>query len=92
MRRSLERLRRAGFRLGTLTNSTKATADAQLRNSGLGDLFELTLSADEVGRLKRAAFVARPGMVLDPIHEVPDVVGRDLAEVADGIIAADAGA
>ncbi|HXF83394.1 MAG TPA: haloacid dehalogenase type II [bacterium] len=130
VRRSLERLRRAGLRLGTLTNSTKATAEAQLRNSGLGDLFELTLSADEVGRLKpapepyrfaaerfgvpagqvrliaahawdvagalragcRAAFVARPGMVLDPIHEVPDVVGRDLAEVADGIIAADAGA
>lgn len=37
----------------------------------------------------KAAFVARPGMVLDPIHEPPDVVGRDLREVADKIIAAE---
>jgi 2-haloacid dehalogenase len=36
-----------------------------------------------------AAFVARPGKVLDPLVERPDVVGADLAEVADGIIASD---
>jgi 2-haloacid dehalogenase len=30
----------------------------------------------------RAAFVARPGMVLSPLGEQPDVVGADLAEVA----------
>jgi 2-haloacid dehalogenase len=30
----------------------------------------------------RAAFVARPGMVLSPLGEQPDVVGTDLAEVA----------
>jgi 2-haloacid dehalogenase len=35
------------------------------------------------------AFVARPGKVLDPLVERPDVVGADLAEVADGILAAD---
>jgi 2-haloacid dehalogenase len=35
-----------------------------------------------------AAFVARPGMVLSPIGERPDVVGADLAEVAEGILAA----
>ena len=34
-----------------------------------------------------AAFVARPGMVLDPLVEEPGVVGADLAEVADGILA-----
>jgi hypothetical protein len=34
-----------------------------------------------------AAFVTRPGMVLDPAGEVPDVVGGDLREVADKIIA-----
>ena len=36
-----------------------------------------------------AAFVARPGsgMVLDPAGEQPDVVGADLREVAEGIIA-----
>jgi len=33
-----------------------------------------------------AAFVARPGMVLNPLAERPDVVGADLREVADRII------
>lgn len=36
-----------------------------------------------------AAFVARPGQVLDPLAPRPDVVGRDLREVAEGIIAAE---
>ncbi len=35
-----------------------------------------------------AAFVARPGMVLDPLVQRPDVVGSDLNEVASLIIAA----
>lgn len=124
VRESLERLKAAGFRLGTLTNSTKPMAEAQMQNAGLIDLFEQVLSAAEVKRLKpaaepyrmaaerfrvpigevrlvaahawdvagalragcKAAFVARPGMVLDPIHEPPDVVGRDLREVAGKII------
>lgn len=34
-----------------------------------------------------AAFVARPGMVLSPLGPRPDVVGADLGEVADGILA-----
>ncbi|MDF1587348.1 haloacid dehalogenase type II [Marinimicrococcus flavescens] len=34
-----------------------------------------------------AAFVARPGMVLDPLAPVPDITGADLLEVADAIIA-----
>jgi 2-haloacid dehalogenase len=34
-----------------------------------------------------AAFVARPQMVLDPAGEQPDVIGADLREVADLIIA-----
>ncbi len=33
-----------------------------------------------------AAFVARPGMVLNPLFEHPDVVGSDLREVAEGIL------
>jgi 2-haloacid dehalogenase len=33
-----------------------------------------------------AAFVARPGKVLDPLVEAPDVSGADLSEVADRII------
>jgi 2-haloacid dehalogenase len=39
-----------------------------------------------------AAFVARPGMVLNPLFERPDVVGADLREVADGIIEIEVGA
>src|SRR6266568_3334519 len=34
-----------------------------------------------------AAFVARPGKALDPLAEAPDVIGGDLDEVADLIIA-----
>ena len=38
-----------------------------------------------------AAFVARPGMVLDPLVRRPDVVGADLREVADRIIEVEVG-
>jgi 2-haloacid dehalogenase len=33
-----------------------------------------------------AAFVARPGMVLDPLFAKPDIVGKDLQQVADLIL------
>ncbi len=38
-----------------------------------------------------AAFVARPGMVLDPLVERPDVVGADLRVVADRILEIESG-
>ena len=38
-----------------------------------------------------AAFIARSGMVLDPLVERPDIVGADLREVADQILAAELG-
>jgi 2-haloacid dehalogenase len=44
---------------------------------------------DVVGAMRAgcaAAFVARPGMVLNPLAEPPDVVGSDLGEVADQIL------
>jgi 2-haloacid dehalogenase len=123
---SLDRLRDAGFRLATLTNSTQEVAEAQIENAGLTDMFEEILSADTARRLKpapapyrmaartlgiperelrlvaahawdvagalragcAAAFVAR--QPFDPLVERPDVVGKDLSEVADGIIAAEA--
>ena len=50
-------------------------------------------SWDVIGAMRAgcaAAFVARPGMVLDPLAEPPDVVGADLSEVAASIIAAEA--
>jgi 2-haloacid dehalogenase len=37
-----------------------------------------------------AAFVARPGKVLSPSAERPDVEGRDLAEVASRILEVEA--
>lgn len=37
-----------------------------------------------------AAFVARPGMVLDPLVEAPDIIGNNLKEVIDKIIALEA--
>jgi 2-haloacid dehalogenase len=124
VREGLERLREAGLRLATLTNSTRDVAEAQLAHAGIRDLFEEALSADEVKRLKPApepyrmaaerlgvpisqvrlvaahawdvagarqagcatAFIARPGMVLDPLFEEPDVVGPDLRAVATGIL------
>jgi 2-haloacid dehalogenase len=124
---SLDRLRDAGLRLATLTNSTQQVAEAQMENSGLRAYFEQILSADAVKRLKPApepyrmaaeslgvevgqvrlvaahawdvagalragcvaAFVARPGMVLDPLVEPPDVVGADLRQVAERILKAE---
>jgi 2-haloacid dehalogenase len=127
--KSLERLREAGLRTATLTNSTREVAEAQMENSGLRGYFEQILSADAVKRLKpapepymmaaeslgveigqvrlvaahswdvagalragcAAAFVARPGMVLDPLVERPDVVGVDLRELADRILEVETG-
>ncbi len=124
VRSALERLREAGLRLATLTNSTRQMAEAQMQHAGLRDLFEQVLSADAAKRLKphraayetaaeqlgvdvrqvrlvaahawdvagalragcAAAFIARPGMVLDPLALRPDVVGKDLREVADQIL------
>ncbi len=48
---------------------------------------------DVIGAMRAgcaAAFVARPGMVLDPLAGPPDVVGTDLSAVATSIIAAEA--
>lgn len=125
VRGAMERLRSAGFRLASLTNSTLEVATAQLTHAGLVDMFENILSADGVHRLKpapepylyaakvmgveagqvrliaahawdiagalnagcAAAFVARPGMILDPLVPRPDIVGSDLDEVADQILA-----
>jgi 2-haloacid dehalogenase len=54
VRPALERLRSAGFRLVTLTNSAPAAVDAQLKNAGLSDLFERSFSVDTVKRFKPA--------------------------------------
>jgi 2-haloacid dehalogenase len=121
---NLARLRAAGLRLSTLTNSTAKVAEEQLVNAGLIDYFDQVLSVDAVRQFKpatgayrmaarelgvtpsdlrlvaahdwdvagamragwAAAFVARPGMVLGPLGERPDIVGRDLRDVVDRIL------
>ena len=121
---SLQRLRDAGLRLATLTNSTVDTVEAQLTFAGLRDHFEQVISADEVrcfkpapevyhlaaGRLGvepgqirlvtahdwdvtgalhagcAAAFVARPGQVMNPFGPQPDVKGAELSEVVEQIL------
>ncbi|MGB9738772.1 haloacid dehalogenase type II [Chloroflexus sp.] len=126
---ALERLRAAGLRIVTLTNSNYDLAEAQLVSAGLKPYIEQCLSVEEVRRLKpapevyqmaanrlgvpinhirliaahawdivgalrvgcAAAFVARPGMVLDPLAPPPDVIGSDLITVAEQIVAVELG-
>jgi 2-haloacid dehalogenase len=54
---ALRRLREAGFRLATLTNSPPRVVEAQLEYAGLRDFFEQRLSVDAVRRYKPAAEV-----------------------------------
>jgi 2-haloacid dehalogenase len=48
---ALLRLKNAGFRMATLTNSVAPVAEAQIRNAGL-EVFDQILSADTVRQLK----------------------------------------
>ena len=52
---ALERLRDAGFRLATLTNSPPSTPPTPLEKAGLAPLFEATLSVEAVRRFKPAS-------------------------------------
>jgi 2-haloacid dehalogenase len=60
---ALARLREAGHRIVTLTNSVLEVAHAQVDNSGLREYVDAVYSADEVRRLKPAPVPYR--MVLD---------------------------
>jgi 2-haloacid dehalogenase len=51
---SLTRLKEAGFRLATLTNSTARVLQEQLQNAALEQFFEKNLSVDEIQRYKPA--------------------------------------
>jgi 2-haloacid dehalogenase len=122
---SLGRLKNAGFRLVTLTNSPMVVVEEQMANANLQPYFERNFSVDTVRKFKpapepyrmvarelgtqpdglrmiaahawdiggalrvgyAAAFVARPGKALFPLFPQPDVVGKDLREVSDAILA-----
>lgn len=63
---------------------------AQRLGVAIGQLRLVAAHAWDIAGARRAgaaaAFVARPGMVLDPLADAPDVVGSDLHEVARQII------
>jgi 2-haloacid dehalogenase len=52
VRSALEELKRAGFRMVTLTNSSQAAVDSQMQNANLLDLFEKRLSVEDVQLFK----------------------------------------
>ena len=54
VRTGLQRLRDAGLRLVTLTNSSQTTAEAQLKHASLLEFFERVFSVDSVRRFKPA--------------------------------------
>ena len=93
---SLDRLRNAGFRLATLTNSTQEVAEAQVENAGLVGRFEQILSADTAKRLKpapapyrmaaRALEIPERGMRLVAAHAW-DVAGALRAGCAAAFVA-----
>jgi 2-haloacid dehalogenase len=49
---SLKRLRSAGFRMVTLTNSSPPAVESQLQSAGLTEYFEESISVDSVRRFK----------------------------------------
>ena len=51
---ALRKLRDAGFRLVTLTNSSQKAVDEQVRNAGLSEFFERSFSVDPIRRYKPA--------------------------------------
>ena len=53
----LRRLRDAGFRLATLTNSSQEGVKAQMESAGLSGFFERQLSVESVGKFKPHADV-----------------------------------
>jgi 2-haloacid dehalogenase len=72
VRDGVRRLKEAGFRAVTLTNSAPATVAQQLRRAGLDDLFERIFSVDAVRRFKPAP---------EPYRFVATELGVDTSEL-----------
>ncbi len=69
---ALERLRAAGVRMATLTNSPPPVLADQLRNAGLTDYFEQALSVHSTRRFKPAP---------EPYHHAAAQLGVPLGEI-----------
>lgn len=96
VRDGLRRLKDAGFRTVTLTNSAPAAVAQQLSNAGIAELFERAFSVDAVRRFKPAAepyrFVANElGVDTSALRMVAahawDVVGAMQAGCAAAFVA-----
>ena len=96
VRDGLEKLRTAGFRLVTLTNSAPAAVEQQLKNAGIGEYFERSFSVDAVRKFKPAAEVYR--LVATELQVAPsqlrlvaahawDVLGATRAGCASAFVA-----
>jgi 2-haloacid dehalogenase len=76
---ALTRLKAAGFRMASLTNSAPAALEAQMSHAGLTDFFEKRLSVEAVGLFKPAPetyhHAARQLGV--PIHSLRMVAAHD---------------
>lgn len=84
VRESLERLRTAGFRMVTLTNSSGTAVRTQMQNAGFSNYFEQIFSVDTVRRFKPDLEVYRatvsqlrvqPGEVMLVAAHAWDVLG-----------------
>lgn len=122
---ALRKLRKAGFRLFTLTDNLLAVQTRQLEHGGIVDLFERRFSADSVKHHKpsreaygyvekelgvdasamcliachtwdtlgavaagwQGALIKREGNDVLGVGPQPQIVGRDLNDVADQLIA-----
>lgn len=73
---ALERLRRAGFRLVTLTNSAPSASPTPLERAGIATYFESNFSVHKVGRFKPAR------ECYDMVASELDVRASDLCMVA----------
>jgi 2-haloacid dehalogenase len=75
----LERLRAAGLRLATLTNSPPAILSAQMKNSGLDGYFERLISVGEAQQFKPANATYRMAAkkLGVEVHEVRLVAAHD---------------
>jgi 2-haloacid dehalogenase len=96
VRDGLSRLRQAGFRMVTLTNSASPVVEQQLKNAGLTEFFERSFSVDAVRRFKPAPdpyrFVAKElGVDADALRMIAahawDVVGAMQAGWAAAFVA-----
>lgn len=66
----LKRLSKDGVRLAVLTNSSKLSAMALLKRSGLADFFEMVISTDEVEKCKPHPSTYR--FILDRLDAEPE--------------------